>query len=573
MNSAALAGFLATTARPVPPGAPGGTRATGGPVQLDHRGLRSTAGSNAVLAVSRVVRRADGNVTDREVAELMRADPHALTRLLPPFGAVGVDEGGVSMVADSLGFQHLFHTETGSAGSAVLSSSALQAGWAASAPLDRTAVGIQSLLGWQMGQRTLFDGIRKLDPGAVARLGEDGVAVSASRARATAPIELTDAVHEAAALLRVSLNALLDDHPEAVLQLTGGMDSRLLLSAIPERRRRGLRAMTLEVPGTGDVARARAITARYGIHHSVHGLTDVAAVTAAQAWELCRADAIRLDGMADPVALAAQRIAERDFDQGVRISGLGGEIARGFYYVGRTRDRPYTRKDAEQLAAWRMFVNEAVEPGLLTDEFSTQAREAANRAVYDALRAGGDEWFRAADELYVGHRMQRWAGATDVAVSDQRVVINPMLDPGFLDIAARLRPQDKAHARFLGALQMELDPELGVMPLDGRPPPSAYANPVPWQPALDAVRTGRRAARKALQRLRRGNRPPAGGSIMAAKVVAHWRENPGLLDPVNGLDFVRADWVEAVLAGRVEPRPSSVAFVTNLIVVSSPDPG
>ena len=33
--------------------------------------------------------------------------------------------------------------------------------------------------------------------------------------------------------------------------------------------------MTLEVPGTGDVAIARAIARRYGIDHEVHGLTDV----------------------------------------------------------------------------------------------------------------------------------------------------------------------------------------------------------------------------------------------------------------------------------------------------------
>ena len=43
----------------------------------------------------------------------------------------------------------------------------------------------------------------------------------------------------------------------------------------------------------------------------------------------------------------------------------------------------------------------------------------------------------------------------------QRIVINPMLDPGFLGIAAGLAPHDKAGSRFLAALQMELDPELG----------------------------------------------------------------------------------------------------------------
>ena len=128
------------------------------------------------------------------------------------------------------------------------------------------------------------------------------------------------------------------------------MDSRLLLSAIPERRRRGLRAMTLEVPGTGDVAIASDIARRYGIRHDVHGLADLRDMSPAEAWELCSADAFRLDAMSDPVALAAQRIAERAFDQGVRISGLGGEIARGFYYVGKVSDRAYTRADAEQLA-------------------------------------------------------------------------------------------------------------------------------------------------------------------------------------------------------------------------------
>ena len=162
-----------------------------------------------------------------------------------------------------------------------------------------------------------------------------------------------------------------------------------------------------------------------------------------------------------------------------------------------------------------------------------------------------------------------YEGATDTAVSDQRMVVNPMLDSEFLDIAARLRPQDKAGSRFLAALQMELDPELGRLPLDGRPAPAAYVDPPRWQPALDAFSLGRRAGRKALQRLRRGNRPPAGGTVMAGKVVEHWRTHPETLDPLVGLGFVRDRWVEEVLAGRIEPRAGSVAFLTNLVVATS----
>ena len=327
--------------------------------------------------------------------------------------------------------------------------------------------------------------------------------------------------------------------------------------------------MTLSVPGSGDVAIAAEITARYGMEHEVRGLADLGGLEPQEAWELCRSAALRLDGMSDPVALAALGVAERGFHQGVRISGLGGEVARGFYYVGRVRDRSYTRKDAEQLAAWRMFANEAVEPGLLTTTFSAWAREAANGEVYAALRRGGDEWFRATDSLYLRDRMQRWAGATDTAVAYQRVVVNPMLDHDFVDIACRLTPQDKAHARFLAALQLELDPELGRRRLDGRASPAAYAHPSPWHPVAQTLRTGKRLVRKAVQRAQRGNRPPAGGDVLARKVVEWWRRDPGTLDVLRATDFIEGQWLEDMLAGRVQPRPSSVGFLTNVVVAAS----
>lgn len=569
-DTARLPGFLAGTELPegaTQPGSP--VPGTAGPVAVRSWGLDVTADrEQTTLTVSRVVREARGAVGTERVGRLLRDDPAALTHLLPPFAAVGVSAEGLTAVADSLGFQHLFHSPSGRDGSAFVSSSSLVAGRLEAVPLDETAVAVQSLLGWQLGQRTLHEGVGKLLPGAVVHLDAAGVHLTPPATPDSDELDLADAVPQVADLLRTSLEALLDDHPDAVLQLTGGMDSRLLLSAIPERRRRGLRAMTLAVPGSGDVEIARAIAERYGIQHEVHGLADAGRTTPAEAWELCAADAVRLDAMADPVALAAQRIAERAFDQGVRISGLGGEVARGFYYVGRVRDRAYTRSDSDQLAGWRMFVNEAVEPGLLTEEFSRWARDIADTEVHVALRQGGDEWFRAADDLYVRHRMQRWAGATDCAVSDQRVVLNPMLDAGFLDAAARLAPRDKAGSRFLGRLQMELDPELGRRPLEGRPAPAAYAAPPWWHAATDRLALAKQVLRKANQKVRRGNRPPAGGAVMAAKVVEHWRQHPDLLATAVARVPVRAEWVDGLLSGSVQPRPSSVAFLTNLVVAT-----
>ena len=537
-----------------------------GPATLASWGLASLTPPIPTLALSRVARRAGGDVDPSEIADRMCHDPAALTRLLPPFAAVRGDERGVTMVADSMGFRQLYHSSPDAGGPPVLSTSALFAGWARSAELDHTAVAIQSRLGWQLGQRTLFSGVDKLAPGAVAHLDAHGVRVSAPAQAPETELSLEEAVPLAAALLRRSLTALLDDQPDAVLQLTGGQDSRLLLSAIPVARRRGLRAMTLGVPGSGDVTVAAQLAERYGMRHEVHGLDALPGLSPASAWDLVLKAAIRLDGMSDPIALAALTVAETSFDQGLRISGLGGEVARGFYYIGPVHRRAFTPRDARQLAAWRMFVNEAVEPDLLDQEFSAWARATADNEVASVMAAAGDEWFRATDELYLRHRMQRWAGITDTAVGADRVVINPMLCQEFLSIASRLRPEDKAHSRFLARLQMELDPELGRIPLEGRAAPIVMTHQSPWRSATGAVNSGRRLARKVAQRIRGGNRAPAGGFQLAGKVVDHWREHPEIVSQALPSAFIRPDWIADVLDGRVVPRASSVALVTNLIV-------
>jgi asparagine synthase (glutamine-hydrolysing) len=132
-----------------------------------------------------------------------------------------------------------------------------------------------------------------------------------------------------------------------------------------------------------------------------------------------------------------------------------------------------------------------------------------------------------------------------------------------------LRPVDKAELRFLAALQMEIDPELGRRPLEGRPSPSTYAERSSWYPVAQALRTGRRFASKASQRLRRGNRPPAGGEVVARKVVEWWRSHPDVLATLASLDFIRQDWIDDVLADRQQARPSTVGFLTNLVVATS----
>jgi asparagine synthase (glutamine-hydrolysing) len=324
--------------------------------------------------------------------------------------------------------------------------------------------------------------------------------------------------------------------------------------------------MTLRVAGAPDLQIAADLVERFGMRHEVISLDGLDDLDDAAAYNRCLAAASEVDCMSDPLAHASLSFAESRAECGPRLSGLGGEVARGFYYHGWRTNAPVTRGRAHRLAAWRMFTNEAVESGALDPEFSTWAREFAAGDVYRILNETRLPWFPASDVLYLAHRMQRWAGVLSSAVSMDRRVVNPMLDDRFLSVARRLSPGDKRNARFLSRLLMALDAELAAIPLDGRPAPSAYASRSVRNTAELLKSNVAKSQKKVSQRARRVNRSPAGGDVLTVKVVRHWRANPDLLDPLRETGYFSSQWLDHLANGQVEPRSSSVAFMVNVLV-------
>jgi asparagine synthase (glutamine-hydrolysing) len=145
-----------------------------------------------------------------------------------------------------------------------------------------------------------------------------------------------------------------------------------------------------------------------------------------------------------------------------------------------------------------------------------------------------------------------------------------MLDDRFISIATALEPRDKRSSRFLSRLQLELDSELGRLPLEGRPAPAAYARRTLPNSARQTSATLGKARRKVAQRVHRANRPPAGGEVLAARVVSHWRDEPATLERLVPLAVFREDWLEAVVKGEAVPPPSAVALMVNLLAATEP---
>jgi asparagine synthase (glutamine-hydrolysing) len=572
-------GVLAISARPGEPCPDAATIA--GSVTSRHLDV-SVHGSNTVVSwgldgtrldgvdgavvwpLSRGIRSADHDLTITEVAARTRDGATSLADVMPPFAAVTADTRRLSGVVDAMGARHLYVTE--GVGWAAVSTHPQALARARGGAVDREAIAVQMMLGWQVGTRTMFEDVRKVTAGCAAVL-DDGKLVESSYLPPAPPaIDLDAAVDEAAQMLRSYLHAYLDDHPDATLQLTGGQDSRILLSAIPPERRRHVRAMTLSVPGSDDVRIAAAFARQFEMDHTVITLSGIDEWTPEDAHERVLAAGRQLGGMADPIALAALRFAESKIEQGPRISGLGGEVARGFYYMLPAIGFPVSKRTVSLLADWRMFANESAAAAAFDPAFRRWAVDFAHDEILRLFVASGGDIRTASDAFYLEQRMQRWAGITDSAVCFDRDVVNPMLDRRFLDIARGLSVADKRNSRFLGRLQIALDEDLADVPLDGRPPPRAYAHRTFASTLEHGSSFGRRAVRKARQRAGARRKPPAGGTDIAPKVVAHWRAQPEILSVLHEGGVMDPDWVDRVAAGTIEPDSATVAFMVNLLV-------
>ncbi|MBB2890151.1 hypothetical protein [Flexivirga oryzae] len=488
--------------------------------------------------------------------------------LMPPFAALQIDDRStVRAATDMLGFRHVYHRR-GDGWSAV-STSSLVLAHLDDARIDRQGVAVQAMLGWQLGDRTLIHGVRKLRERQRITLHDGELTIDEyAPASPHSRIPIDTAVSEASTMLSDYMVDYLDENPDAILQLTGGLDSRILLAAIPRSRRKGLRVLTLSSgPDSEDVRIAAQLAERYGMVHLVQGLSELSDLDPSEAHALVMFSARQLNGMADPVAHAALLVVESAFPQGARISGLGGEVARGFYYVGPVIGYPVARPLTRLLVDWRMFANDSVATGALNAEFGEWARPFATDEVHQVLLNTGLPWPDATDRMYLYERMQRWSGVVDSAVCLGRATVNPMLDPRFIDIANSLAPVDKAHARFLAQLVCRLDPELAEIPLEGRRAPLAYAAPGLGQRLTNGVPVAQKAGRKIAQRLRNTRRPPAGGDTLTTLLTEHWRRNPSLLDPVRKTRVFDDQWLDGMLAGAAAD-PSTTALLASMVALS-----
>lgn len=510
----------------------------------------------AATTVQHVFDRDAGVLRDaRSLAVNLQEDATGVVgRLGAPFRLLWAEKasGVVHGAADSSGLGHLFTTR--SADMALCSSSASLLARLTGARPSRVSLAAFAQFGAFPFDATPYQGIAKLPAGS--RLSSE----AGEMRIADAPFPATVAPDLEGAFAG-AVEAMLRAAPQAALELSGGLDSRLILAAMPRSERSGRVAITLDDSG-GRSAEAR-------IAREVAEATELDHRLVPLGLDLLDGDRLlglldrTIDGydhMANPLDKLPLVLAGQDHDEVARFGGQNGEIIRGFYYPMQPLDRRASAELVEKLVDWRLIANDRASPRLFSPA-GADAMATAREEMRRALSTFQGSWGEALDQFYLRYRMQAWAGNAASNRFVGRAILWPFFDDRFLHAAMALPAARKDQSKVAYQLLLTLDRLLAAIPLDNGHRPDAFARGGLRVRATKWSTTLRKGSRKLVQRLI----PAATAVIGSDRLIAAWREQGGFraldADRLASLDLFDEDAIEALTSGAWTPDRATLGFV------------
>lgn len=246
---------------------------------------------------------------------------------------------------------------------------------------------------------------------------------------------------------------------DACLELTGGVDSRLLLALGLSAGERPRKAFTIGTDADADVLVARQIADQFGIEHrtvmvelDANQLVEDTRMFSARSGFVCNAAAY---GWLPSVfrELASWRTAQ--------LSGVGGEIGEGFYYSGF--DRAFARLNSPRF--W-LKARVVVDGGRWADLFEpgTFAKRLRQIAAERAELHAPQPWRNRTDSFYTNARIHGWAIPVIRASSAWYQPITPFLSAEYHTWARSLTGEQMRNRAAQKELIGRLSPELAALP-------------------------------------------------------------------------------------------------------------
>lgn len=400
----------------------------------------------------------------------------ALDAVWPPFCAFLHDLAAdtLTIVADRSALQHLYLRED-PRGTVWASTSAFSLA-SLGAEFDLEAATEWATAGHFITGRTFFRGVRQLGCGEVIHL-RPGAAMTRANWVPTPHGEATATAYRET--VEEAVGAYSQQEDGLFFELTGGIDSRLLLAA---RLRSGARTRTWTV-GQRDDVEMRTVEKLRKAATFEHLLVSPDAGFAAELPELIDEMHGLADGEANALVYTSLLVAFREL-AGIRrtsVTGSNGELARAFYWraIARGRQESHVRGVMIDTLVRKIFRDS----GGLRSVFRSDLPDPeapVREAVTDFIRTSPLQTPSAIlDDFYLRTRMRRFAGrniSTTNLFCAQGV---PYFAPPVVDVILDLPAVQKQDGRVVRDTIVDLSPQLAAVPLASGEtvPPLSFAHP------------------------------------------------------------------------------------------------
>ncbi len=380
-----------------------------------------------------------------------------LRKIAPPWAAVtvGKKDEGVWACTDAIGLQHLFLRKVGK--DTIVGPDVFKL--AAHAPVYIDSIGAYELfcMGNPQGGRTLFSDVRLIPPATQIRLDTPYTVDTYWSLPQPSPGHPEHAI-------KTFIDALIKAvtrswRPGCALELTGGRDSMLNLLAylkagIP------VKTWTHGLKGNFDMVAARARAKSLGVPHQPIFTERLEKLSPFEAGNLAINFLNASGGQANILEYWHLRWILQQLKATGSISGVGGEVFRGFYY--EWTGRGVLPKYITELMLLRGKARHSMPfPASFLDKRFIQLGEPA---VHDELRQLLEyrkTSCHSLDAYYLAKRMHHFCGTTWSATGRWRPVRAPLFDPDVIDCLSLVPIEFRFHSRLVDEVTRRL---LGDLP-------------------------------------------------------------------------------------------------------------
>lgn len=407
--------------------------------------------------------------------ELYHKKENIFREIVPPFGVVfGTKKDAVVYAAvDSYGLKHMYYSEIDNF--VAVSSSALLISKIIRSTLNEEGLAVLSKVGHLLGDLTLFRNVRKVPEACVCKIKNAQIEFS-SYSKSLLKQEVSseqDCLQSGKRIIRACMESCLNAHPDAAIQLSGGIDSRLLISAIEPRNRSRLTAITIAEP-VSDLQSAISISKICSMSHNIIDLSPLRNLAKEDTYGFVKEASVQCDFTMNPFSRAVLHWVEKKLGYMPRLSGENGEYARGFYYPGQVDRSSFTRQMIERLARWRILVNDLVDKNIFKPDYQQFILDVTFSNIEKIFYGHSGNWLDRTDVFYLLGRMQHLKGSEFSSFAINRPLLMPFFDQRFISWATSIPPKEKRNNRLVAKLIHEFEPILSSLSLDTGIPPDCF---------------------------------------------------------------------------------------------------